>query len=399
MNSKFYKVIGLMSGSSLDGIDIAWCQFNLPSKKQDNPLAPFIKGEYGKWSYKILKAITYPYSRQWKERLIQLSAQDIITFLKTDVEYGHYLGKMVKKFIQENNLQKEVDLIASHGHTIFHQPQAHFTAQIGKGAAIAAECGFPVVCDFRSSDVALGGQGAPIVPIGDSHLFSDYAFCLNLGGIANISYQTTPSPPLLRGNKIIAFDICPANQVLNALAKQANLDYDKDGTLAQTGKVQHQLLEQLNALAFYKKKYPKSLSNEWISKTVLPIFDRYNNTIADKLSTACEHIAFQITKTINDLNKQSSKPSPLKKGVRGLLITGGGCFNKFLMKRIQSPLIKGGRGLSSSVKIIIPEEKIIKYKEALIIGFMGVLRIRNEINLLSSVTGATRDSIGGAVIS
>ena len=360
---KSYNAIGLMSGSSLDGLDIAYCQIN-----EDN----------GNWSYKILLSQCLPYPHKWKLRLKNLVLQDAITYLKTDVFYGHFIGELVRKFITENNLQGKVDFIASHGHTIFHQPENKMTSQIGDGAAIAAECGIPVVCNFRTMDVALGGQGAPIVPIGDKLFFPDYNFCLNLGGISNISFK-------VNAEKIIAYDISLVNLILNLLAEQLHLDFDEDGKNASVGILNKELLQELNACWYYLKEYPRTLGGGFVGRVIMPIINKYKISVQDKLRTYCEHIAIQIK---NEIEKIYAREGVEKNPNHTMLVTGGGAFNIFLMEKIKEHV---------PVKVLLPNEETIKFKEALIITLMGVLRVRNEINCLSSVTGASMDSIGGEI--
>ncbi|MEI7500377.1 MAG: anhydro-N-acetylmuramic acid kinase [Bacteroidota bacterium] len=351
MITKHYYVIGLMSGTSLDGLDLAFCKF---SQLND------------RWLYKIHCAETIPYSKEWKERLSFLESVSALELVTADVEFGHLLGRLSKEFIEKHHLKP--DFIASHGHTVFHQPDKKITCQIGRGSAIAAETGLPVVCDFRSLDVALGGQGAPLVPIGDRLLFPEYEYCLNLGGFANISYE--------QDGIRIAFDICPANIVLNDLAGAIGLDWDPDGQHASRGTIDHDLLAKLNSLPYYGKLPPKSLGKEWVVEHVFPLLQNAFNSKDDLLATFCEHIAMQVAK--------SSSGNREKKFV----ITGGGALNKFLISRIQ---------FHASHKIIIPDLSTVNFKEALIFAFLGVLRWRNEVNCLKSVTGALRDSIGGAI--
>jgi anhydro-N-acetylmuramic acid kinase len=350
-NIDFYKVVGLMSGTSLDGVDIAHCSFRLKS---------------GRWIYTIEEAETISYSMEWKNRLSDLENQSAIEYVKTDAEYGHYLGRITKAFLQKNKLKP--DFIASHGHTIFHSPANHFTSQIGNGSAIAAEIGIPIVCDFRSADIGLGGQGAPLVPIGDRLLFNKYDYCLNLGGFANISFEQF-------GDRI-AFDICPVNIVLNYLASLVKKDYDENGKIARTGLVDMSLLAALNKLEYYKRPPPKSLGKEWVIAEVHPILHQFNIHVNDMLRTFVEHISIQVTDVI-----RTTKPARV-------LITGGGSFNRFLIERIRE---------NSLQRLILPDSLIINYKEALIFAFLGVLRWRSEINCLKSTTGARSDNVGGAI--
>lgn len=358
-----YRCIGLMSGSSLDGLDIAFAELH------ENA---------GKWSYSILEAECYPYPDSWTARLknaISLSALDY-QLLHTD--YGHYLGQQVNRFINQHNLQYKVALIASHGHTTFHVPFRKMTAQLGDGAAIAAETQLPVVTDLRALDVAFGGQGAPIVPIGEKLLLSDHDYFLNLGGIANISFNNkTP------GAAYIAFDVCPANRVLNMLANEAGREYDEGGQLAAGGKIDTVLLEKLNSLEYYAQPYPKSLANDFGTETVYPIIQEARLSTQDAIRTYSEHIIYQVARSIDPAVHEHQKGS--------LLVTGGGAFNDFLVRGLQRVLKESG------VEVVVPDKNLVNYKEALIMALIGVLRWRQEYTVMASVTGAVRDSIGGAL--
>jgi anhydro-N-acetylmuramic acid kinase len=355
-----YRVIGLMSGSSLDGLDIAFTEFH------ENG---------GKWNYEILKADCYSYPNDWMQRLKNSTALSAMDYLLLHVDYGHYIGKQVNRFIEENGLQYQVALIASHGHTTFHLPAKRMTAQLGDGASIAAETQLPVVTDLRALDVALGGEGAPIVPIGEKLLLDDYDYFLNLGGIANLS---------VNAEKYIAFDVCAANRVLNMLANQMGKEFDEDGKIAESGDVDLNILNELNALQYYKQSYPKSLANDFGTDTVYPILKKAGLSVPDALRTYSEHIVLQIKNSIYDFKE--TKPGDQK-----LLATGGGALNIFLIERLRQEL------KNLKIELTIPEKKLVNYKEAMIMAFIGVLRWRQEYNILSSVTGAGRDSINGAL--
>lgn len=347
-----YNVIGLMSGTSLDGVDIAFCKFSKGSKT---------------WNFQIIKAQTIAYKANWKNKLKFLENDSAYKLIKTHAEYGTYLGKLVNKFISRQQIK--VDFISSHGHTIFHQPKKRITFQLGQGSAIAAECGLPVVCDFRSLDIALGGQGAPLVPIGDEMLFPDYDYCLNLGGFANISFK--------KNNDRIAFDICPVNIVINELCQALGCEFDEGGKIGKTGKVNSDLLMELNNLDFYKNpEGPKSLGKEWVLNFFYPLVNKYELNTEDKIRTIYEHVSIQIGRTVKGKSKK-------------ILLSGGGAYNTFLMERI-SIQTKGH-------KIIFPETNIIEFKEALIFAFLGVLRIRKNINCMKTVTGARKDSFAGCI--
>ena len=351
VGSDNFVTIGLMSGTSLDGVDIAACRF-FPTS--------------GSWGYEILHAETYPYTAEWRDELSHLETASALTLTSIHTQYGKYLGILVREFILNKGIN--ANLVASHGHTIFHQPGNGFTLQIGHGAAIAAECNIPVVSDFRSLDVALGGQGAPLVPIGDKLLFGHYSQCLNLGGFCNISYE-------IDGVRE-AFDIAPCNIVLNHYSEYLNIPFDKDGLIAAQGQISEPLLEALSALPYYSLGTPKSLGKEWVLREFLPVVDCYEISISDKLRTVSEHIAIQISKVVN------KAPSG------NILVTGGGALNQFLVTRIEN---------LSNFRIVIPDAETINFKEALIFAFLGFLRFQGKINVLKSVTGSKRDHSGGSI--
>lgn len=353
-----YNAIGLMSGSSLDGLDIAFTEFNESA---------------GKWNFKIKCAACIEYEDAWVSKLrdaIYLSARD---YQLLNVEYGRYLGKMVNEFIEEFNLQHQVSLIASHGHTTFHLPEKRMTHQLGDGATIAAETMLPLVSDLRAMDVAFGGQGAPIVPMGEKLLFPEYHYFLNIGGIANLS--------LHKEGEIIAFDICPANRVLNMLANEKNKSYDEEGKMASSGKVVHELLSQLNELDYYTILPPKSLANSFGTDIIYPLIKSFNLSTEDALCTYVEHIALQVRNSFSD------HPVTMQQ----LMITGGGAFNQFLVSRISNHLKE------INFEIYIPDNEVVVYKEALVMALLGVLRWREQYTTITSVTGASRNSIGGAL--
>lgn len=358
-NKNHYRVIGLMSGTSLDGLDMVCCDF---------------ENKNGKWNYSVLAAETIEYKAEWKKTFLKLEQANAAYFCEWDRKIGEYFGQQTAAFISKYHLQ-HIDFLSSHGHTIFHQPEKKFTVQVGHGAALAAAAKLPVVCDFRSKDVALGGQGAPLVPIGDKLLYSDYDFCLNLGGIANISFTD-------KNNQTLAYDVAPANMVLNFLAQKAEKQYDAGGAIASKGKTIDSLLNKLNNLAFYSQSFPKSLGKEWVLANVIPLFETLfeKESINDLMATACEHSAQQIAATVNSTGKSGAK----------ILVTGGGAFNTFLINLLVEKL-------SGKAELIIPDENTVKFKEAIIFALLGVLRITHSTNALASVTGAEIDNIGGCV--
>lgn len=354
-----YKVIGIMSGSSLDGIDIVFTE---------------LQEQGGSWQYEIKQATCISYDKLWHQKLQQsvfLSAKD---YLLLHTAYGEFTGQKVNEFIEERNLHHQVNLISSHGHTTFHLPEKKMTHQLGDGAAIAAATQLPVVSDLRSIDVAFGGQGAPIVPLGEKLLFKDYKYFLNIGGIANISIHQL--------DEVIAFDVCAANRILNMLAETIGLAYDDEGLVSSRGRINEDLLDKLNGLEYYKLPAPKSLANSFGTDIVYPLLASFNINVADTLCTYVEHICIQIKNSLSACKEDN---------VQHLFITGGGAFNSFLIKRLQENLEQ------INFEIIIPAEDVVKYKEALIMALLGALRWREQYTALSSVTGASRNSIGGAL--
>ena len=358
----FYSVIGIMSGSSLDGLDIAFVQLEESGKK---------------WSYEIKAARCLPFGNEWRTRLQHATTLSAYDYFLLHTAFGRYIGEQVNTFINDFDLHHKVQLIASHGHTTFHSPENKMTAQLGDGAAIAATTEINVVSDLRALDVAFGGQGAPIVPIGEQFLFPEYAYFLNLGGIANLSINHSGS--------YFAFDVCPANRVLNMLAEKEGKEFDENGSIARTGKVYTPLLTQLNSLPYYSLPFPKSLANNFGTDKVFPLVNATDISTADQLRTYCEHIVMQITYAIQ--KDGVSKQEENKK----LLVTGGGAFNAFIIERLKESL------QTFNIEVVIPDALIVDFKEALIMSFIGILRWREEYNVLQSVTGAIRSSIGGAV--
>ena len=346
-----YNVIGVMSGTSLDGVDLAYIKFN----HSEN------------WTFEIYQSETVSYSEEWLNKL-----KNAIRFSHSELEglnisYTKLLASIISEFISKHKLT-EIDAVCSHGHTILHQPQNGFTLQIGNLPILRELVPHTIVCDFRVQDVQLGGQGAPLVPIGDMLLFSDYDYCLNLGGFSNISFND-------KGQRI-AFDISAVNTVLNYYSSLLGFEYDDKGEIAKSGKLDLELFDKLNKLEFYNLSYPKSLGIEFVNEILFPIIESYKISEKDKLNTFVEHIAFQISKVI--IREETS-----------LFISGGGVYNNFLIERIKFYLPKNN--------IVIPDNKTIEFKEALIFAFLGVLKLREEINVLSSVTGAEEDHSSGKI--
>lgn len=353
--TKEYHVIGLMSGTSLDGLDIAYCTFNLKN---------------GVWSYQILKTDSIAYTPDFKAQLknaIYLQSHALIALHNS---FGTWMGTQVASFIKKNKLT--VDFISSHGHTVLHQPKIGITYQIGSGQHLANTTRHKVICDFRTNDVYYGGQGAPLVPIGDQLLFSQYDYCLNLGGISNISFE--------QSKERIAYDIAPVNMLLNHICNSINLEYDDQGKLARSGQLNTALLDDLNTLSYYSEPIPKSMGYEWFASQILPILELHPDTIENLLHTAVQHITQQIVQAIQSQNSYDAS----------ILITGGGAKNTFFVEVLQQKL-------GDQCTIVCPEEELIDHKESLIFAFMGVLKDRGETNCLSSVTGARKDSSSGVI--
>lgn len=343
-----YRALGIMSGSSLDGLDLALCAFH---------------EHRGRWSFEIQKARTLPYPVALRNQLMHVMHGSAVQLAQLDADLGQFIGQASKRFLRG----EKADLIASHGHTIFHQPKLGFSTQIGSGARIAAITGITTVCDFRSADIAAGGQGAPLVPLGEKLLFPDYKAFVNLGGICNIS---------LHGPKgITGYDVCIGNQALNHLAVEAGQPFDRNGDIARGSHFDAELLSDLNRLPFHQQRPPKSLGREWFEESVLPLINNRDQPVGKRLRTGVEHIAWQLNKA-------------LKKADGPVLVTGGGAHNRFLIERIAN---------HSHTVLVLPPRSIIDFKEALVFALLGVLRMRSEANALASVTGAKRDTVGGAV--
>lgn len=347
MQTKSTKIIGIMSGTSLDGLDIALCEF---------------KEENHKINFKIITSETINYDALWKERLQNAHQVSAERYFKLHTIYGGFVAENINQFLLKN--KETADYIASHGHTVFHQPVLGFTTQIGCGATISAKTGISTICDFRSVDVALGGQGAPLVPVGDRDLFAQYDSCLNIGGIANISFT--------KHNNTQAFDICIANMALNYICEGIEKSFDDGGRMASQGKLNDSLLSQLLGL----QTSNKSLGREWFEQYIKPSLDSQNISIEDKLATCVEFCAIHISQVLNQF------------ALKSVLITGGGAYNQFLITQLQKRY---------DGNIVIPSDEIIQFKEALIFAYLGYMKLHHKPNTLCSVTKASRDSIGGCI--
>jgi len=343
-----------MSGSSMDGLDMVYCT---------------LTDRAGSWSYEIIETACQEFPEDWKMKLQKITSLSAKELLLAHTAFGKWMGEAIESFITDKKLEHKVHFVASHGHTVFHEPQDGMSFQLGDGAAIAAKLSLPVISDLRNMDVALGGQGAPIVPIGEELLWPDYDCFLNIGGIANLTKKDD--------DEYLAYDICAANRVMNALCEPLGFEYDAEGKLARSGNLNPPLLSSLNALDYYKKEGPKSLANEFGLETVLPIIEESDASTEDKLHTYAHHIAEQIDVQLNGQTK--------------LLVTGGGALNAFVVELLKERLSK------KSVEVVVPERELIDYKEALVMALIGALRWREENNTKASVTGALRDAVGGAL--
>ena len=344
-----YHALGVMSGTSVDGLDLALVRFD----KIDEA-----------WEFNLIEAATLPYDENWQSALKSAIDWDMAAIMELDVQYAHYLATQIASFLEG---KVPVDFIASHGHTVLHQPERGITLQIGDGDHISADLGIPVVSDFRSLDVSLGGQGAPLVPVGDRDLFSAYDYCLNLGGIANISFNNN--------GKRQAFDICPINMALDPLAQALGQPYDEGGKLAQAGNIDSHLLESLNNIPYCHQPFPKSLGLEDYQRDWLPVISQAECSTTDKLSTVTEHVALQTAQYIHDATAETQ-----------LLVTGGGAFNDYFIARLKA---------HTPAEVVIPDASVIHFKEAIVFAYLGLLRVLDKPNCLASVTGASHDNSGG----
>ena len=349
MKKQSYKVLGVMSGTSLDGVDLALCYFDMQESI----------------TFKMPLAKTIAYSKYWKSKLQSAVGFSSKELTQLDLEYTEYLGAIIKTFITDNNI-KDLDAVCSHGHTVLHQPNQGVTLQIGNLEQISKQIQQTVVCDFRVQDLLFGGQGAPLVPIGDRLLFSQYDYCLNLGGFANISKVSD--------GVCIAYDICPVNVVMNHYAQKLAMPYDSEGELARSGQILPTILEKLQVLPFYKQAFPKSLGVEWVHREIIPILGASKAKEEDILRTCVAHFASQIAQEL-DVGSR-------------VLVTGGGAYNRFLLEQIKALI---------DVSLVVPNKTLTEFKEALIFGLLGVLKLRDEVNCLASVTGASKDHSSGVV--
>lgn len=352
MEAGRWRVLGLMSGSSLDGLDLCLANFHFDGQR---------------WHFTIENSHTQPYPDALVDRLRVAHLAPVAEVQALDATLGRLFAQAVGDFLGDKT---KPQLISSHGHTIVHAPADGYTLQIGGAAYLAAQMRLPVVYDFRTADVALGGQGAPLVPYGDDLLFADYSACLNLGGIANVS--------LRQGDKRLAWDMAFCNMVLNHFSQKLGRAYDEDGLLAKSGRFLPDLEASLVAWPYYRRPAPKSLGREDFERELLPLLEKENWAPVDVLHTYTLHLGRYLGSVVSTTCTSGK-----------VLVTGGGAFNSFLMAEMQR---------TSSLKIDIPTAEVVAQKEALIFGFLGLLRYLHQPNVFSSVTGSSADHSAGVLL-
>jgi anhydro-N-acetylmuramic acid kinase len=350
-----YTILGLMSGSSLDGLDLALCQFERSPTQG--------------WTGKILASTSRPFPEPLEDQLRQAPLASGLELLRTETAFLRFTAEAVGQFCRENDARPL--LVASHGHTVFHHPADGYTLQIGNGGILSGLLQLPVVSDFRTLDVGLGGQGAPLVPGAEKVLFAHVPACLNLGGICNLSFRSPTG--------FLGFDVGPCNQLLNQVAAWTGKPYDENGQLAAQGQPIPNLLQQLNGLSYYTLPAPKSLGNEEVAQIWKPLLEPWKNQPEHVSQTLCQHIGYQIGKSL------AGAP-----GMGPVLVTGGGAFHQELVRAIEKHLPNGFR-------LDIPSPEMIAFKEAYCFAFLGLLRWLGETNVWADVTGARVDSVSGAV--
>jgi anhydro-N-acetylmuramic acid kinase len=360
-----YRVIGVTSGKALEGLDIAFVEFHETG---------------GKWTFTTKASECYPYAEEWLKKIRSASGLSAYDYQVLHSEYAQLVSKIVLEFIEKNQIQYQVMLISFHGHTIFHDPQKKISSQLGHGAILAALTGINVVTDLRATDIALGGRGNPIAPMGEKLLFGEYTFFLNLGALATLALKTS--------DKYILSDVCPCSKLLNLLAEREGKRFDAGGNMAAGGNTDKAALTMLNDLEYYRLPWPKSLAHDFASDVLFPLIKKAGKNCSDALRTSVEHIVVKVSEAVNKLIADYQLPAD---GSLKMMITGGSVNNTFLLHKLEEVLKQTG------ITPVVPEPSTVEYKESIITAVLGILRWREENNTLSSVTGATRDSIGGAV--
>lgn len=354
------KILGLMSGSSLDGLDLATVEYEIDGDSIRD--------------WKVLYAASYEYPEKWQSKLESAPAASGYKLASLHAETGNFFGDLCLRFIEESGITP--DYIASHGHTVMHAPKLSFTLQIGDASHIAVRAGVPTISDFRTADIAAGGQGAPLAPIVEQYLYKGYGMYLNLGGIANISAHGDSG--------ILAWDVCPCNQLLNFSAGRKDLPYDQDGLLARTGSVDQALLGEFRKIIPLPHSNPYSLDNTFILTKFISLLKASFLSVEDQLCTSVEYISDCITKQAKQArNLLGTQPT--------MLITGGSAHNTFLIERLKARLSQ------HSIEAVVPDDATIDFKEAILMSLCGLLRILQKPNALASVTGASRDTVNGGV--
>ena len=346
-----YRVLGAMSGTSLDGVDVVLADYWI---------------EKDGWKFKIEAAQTIPYDTLWQTRLSKAHTLSPKEIEELDNDYCLKLYELLSEFILKYNIGY-VDAVCSHGHTVLHQPEKGFTIQIGNQNLLSEMLGCTLVCDFRGQDVYFGGQGAPLVPVGDRLLFSQYAAALNLGGFANLTR--------IDKDPLRAHDLCALNTVLNRLSARENLSYDRNGTLSSQGKIIQELLNELENVEYYQYEPPKSLGIEDVERDIWPLIEKYAECpTKDLLATYVDHASHIIALEIGD--------------AKSVLVTGGGAYNEFLIQSIKD---------RTQSRLVVPEKELVEFKEAIVFGLLGVLRLRQENNIYASVTGSSKNHSSGKI--
>lgn len=344
-----YKIIGSMSGTSIDGIDLALIEFSVANDI----------------NYKFLASKTYKYSEDWVQKLRYNPTISAADLFKLDHEYAIYSAEVINKFIQEFDLNREeINCVAHHGHTYLHRPDLGYTFQLGCSPILSDLVQLDFITDFRKEDVALGGQGAPLVPIGDLYLFKEYDACINLGGFMNISFQ--------EGNSRTAYDLGSFNYILNHLANKLGLEYDKEGSIARSSKADSSLLEKLTKLDYYQRELPKSIGAEYAEAYIIPLVDQFETTVA--ISTYTKHAALIVAKEVDNHS------------FKKILLSGGGAHNLYFIDLLQE---------LTTAEIVVSNQELTDFKEALIFALLALLKREEKINVLSSVTGSNTDHSAG----
>lgn len=341
------NILGLMSGTSLDGMDAALVRFE----------------NSGTLRWELLETYDFSYPKELKS-LVNNAFNDRSILEEVDIAFANWTVECIAEVQSKTSF--EIHAVGSHGQTIFHDPSKKYTFQAGCLAFIANKVGLPLVTDFRVQDVLLGGQGAPLVPMGDHLLFGEYEAALNLGGFANASIGA----PLLKNGVAVAFDICPTNYVLNGFARELGLEYDKGGIIARRGAINGWVLDELNSLDYFEWAPPKSLGAEWVEEHVLEKIDYLPP--ADGLATYCEHIAMQVGDVL--------------KGKK-VLVTGGGAWNDYLLGRMEE----------YGVELVRPDKEVVNFKEAIIFALLAYLRFTGQDNVLGHTTGSGKNHSSGKV--